>query len=303
MASVIIFGPTGNVGSYAARTAQELGAKVFLAMRDTKKQIPGLSPEEEEKGNYERIQADLSKPDSVTAAVESSGAKRAFIYLIWGVDLQPSMIALKTAGIEFVTFLSSFTVAGKAKVTPADLIPYAHLHVENILDEVFGEENCVAIRPGGFATNIVRHKDDIAAGEFKSYGPEFPVDCITPGDMGRVSGTVLAQGPKNNQRKIYLYGPQILTHGTACQAVGKVIGKDVKVTLISEQEQLDAHARDGLPKHLSEYMVKLFNNEKNGIPHHRPEYDTGVKNVELYTGRPSMAFEDWVKDNMGLFGG
>ena len=40
MGKVIVFGPTGNIGSVAAVTAQEKGAKVYLAMRDPKKTIP-----------------------------------------------------------------------------------------------------------------------------------------------------------------------------------------------------------------------------------------------------------------------
>lgn len=304
MASVIVFGPTGNVGSYVARTAQELGAKVSLAMRDTKKSIPGLSPEKEKQGNYQRVQADFSSPDSVAAAVKSSGATRAFIYLVWGApDTRASITALKSAGIEFVTFLSSFTVHGeKRDVPPEALIPYGHAQVEIILDEVFGEENYVAIRPGGFATNIIQFKDGIAAGEFSSYGPEFPIDCITPGDMGRVSGTILVQGPKNNQRKVYLYGPQTLTHGTASQLVGKIVGKDVKIKVLTAQQDLEKHIEKGIPKPLAEYLIKLFENEKQGKPHFRADYETGVKNVELYTGRPSTPFEEWVKDNKQLFG-
>jgi uncharacterized protein YbjT (DUF2867 family) len=40
---VIVFGPTGNIGSITAQTASKKGAKVYLAMRDPKKTIPGLS--------------------------------------------------------------------------------------------------------------------------------------------------------------------------------------------------------------------------------------------------------------------
>ena len=40
--NVIIFGPTGAVGTAAAREAGKRGAKVWLAMRDTNKKIPGL---------------------------------------------------------------------------------------------------------------------------------------------------------------------------------------------------------------------------------------------------------------------
>ncbi|KAJ5246575.1 hypothetical protein N7468_001558 [Penicillium chermesinum] len=302
MTSVIVFGPTGNVGSYVARTAEALGAKVFLAMRDPSKPIPGLSPEQEKNGNYERVHADLSKPDSITAAVKSSGAKRAFIYLIWGSDPRATITALKSAGIEFVTFLSSFTIAGELRdIAPSEPVPYAHAQVEIALDEIFGEENYVAIRPGGFATNIGQFKHGIAAGEVKTYGSDFPMDGITPGDMGRVSGTVLVQGSKHDQRKVYLYGPQLVTYGAAAQAVGKALGKEVKITTISAQEELDRSVKQGVPRPLAEYLVSLYEKNKNGVLYPRVNYEVGVQNVELYTGRPATSFKDWVKENKDLF--
>lgn len=46
----IVFGPTGHVGSAAARTAQQGGAKVVLALRDTLRPIPGLTLEQEGRG-------------------------------------------------------------------------------------------------------------------------------------------------------------------------------------------------------------------------------------------------------------
>ena len=78
-ASVIVFGPTGQVGSVAARTAAEHGVKVWLAMRDTNKIIPGLTEDLERTGGFHGIQTKLRELKSVTQAVKISGAKSAFI--------------------------------------------------------------------------------------------------------------------------------------------------------------------------------------------------------------------------------
>lgn len=115
MSSVIIYGPTGNVGSATAIAAHELGAKVFLAGRDISKPIPGLT---DEQAAPTRVKADLTDPASVTQSVKSSGATRAFVYL---VPPGPSQVpdhmlstfqALKDGGIEFVgeTALSLFAL-------------------------------------------------------------------------------------------------------------------------------------------------------------------------------------------------
>lgn len=303
MSTVIVFGPTGNIGSVAARTAQEHGAKVVLAMRDPKKTIPGLSSQQEQAGGFERVQADMTDAASVAAAVKKSGAKRAFIYVAFGTPdhMKSTLEALKSAGIEFVVFLSSYTISGEPKdVEPSDVIPYIHAQVEINLDEVFGPENYVAVRPGGFATNTLRNKSDIVAGEVKLYTPNFKLDCVTPIDMGRVSGTILAQGPKNGQRKVYVYGPQIITLSDAIQTIAKVLGKTVKISTINAEEAIEQHLSHRVPKPLAEYMVRRFGpDEDANIP--RAHYEEGVQNVQLYTGVPATGFEEWVTANKGLF--
>ncbi|CAG8397754.1 unnamed protein product [Penicillium salamii] len=301
--SVIVFGPTGSVASVAALTAQEHGAEVYLAMRDTQKQIPGLSPENEQKGGFKRLQADLTSPESVAAAVKSSGAKRAFTYLAFGTPdhMRGTFAAMKSAGIEFVVFLSSYTIAGEPKdVSPADLIPYVHAQVEISLDEIYGPGNYVALRPGGFATNLLRFKKGIQAGEVKIWAPGFKFDCITPGDMGRVGGTILVHGPKNGQRKVYLHGPNLIAQGDAIVAIGKVIGKDITLATIGEKEALDEYIAGGISKPLAEYMVQKSASTSNELTDWDC-YDIGVENVELYTGKPSTKFEDWVEENKELF--
>ena len=95
----IIFGPTGAVGSAAARTASQLGAPVVLAMRDTSKSIPGISPSTLASSQFQRVYADLTKPESVFNAVRTTQAARAFIYVAHGSDMRSTITALKDAGV------------------------------------------------------------------------------------------------------------------------------------------------------------------------------------------------------------
>lgn len=303
MSTVIVFGPTGNIASVAASTAQEKGAKVFLAMRDPKKPIPGLSPDREREGGFERVQADLTKPDTVAAAVKTAGAKRAFIYVAHGSPdhMKSTLTALKSAGIKFVVFLSSFTVSGEPRdIPPSDLISYIHAQVELSLDEVFGEDNYVAVRPGSFATNLLRFSGAINSCDVRLFGGDFVFDCITPIDMGTVSGTILAEGSRNGQRKVYLYGPQVLSQKDAIEIIARVLGKSITITNIGADEGLEQYTAAGFPKPLAEYMVeKMKTKPEEGLG--RTFYETGVENVQLYTGKPSVGFEDWVAANKGLF--
>jgi len=108
----LIFGATGAVGSAAARTAHGHGAEVILASRGISKPIPRLTSTQEQAGGFKRVQADLLNPDSVRAAVTKSGAKHAFIYAaLQSTDyMRATVEALKSAGIEFVVFLSSSSI-------------------------------------------------------------------------------------------------------------------------------------------------------------------------------------------------
>ena len=303
MSTVIVFGPTGNIASVAACTAQEKGAKVFLAMRDPQKSIPGLSAEREREGGFERVQADLTKPDTVAAAVKTSGAKRAFIYVAHGTPdhMKSALTALKSAGVEFAVFLSSSTIPGEPRdVPPSNLVPYLHAQVELNLDDVFGSDNYVAVRPGGFATNMLRFRNAINSGDVRVYGGDSKFDYITPTDMGRVSGTILVEGPRNGQRKVYLYGPQALSQKSAIEVAAKVLDKSITITGISEDEGLEQYVKEGIPKPVAEDLIGVLKNNPDDATW-RPFYEAGVENVHLYTGKPALGFEEWVVANKALF--
>ncbi|ROW02260.1 hypothetical protein VSDG_02399 [Cytospora chrysosperma] len=307
MATVIVFGPTGNNASVAAQTAHQLGAKVWLAMRDPSKAIPGLTPAAEKAGNYSRVYADLSKADTVAAAVKAAGATRAFIYIAPGTPdyMKGTAEALKAAGVEFVVLLSSFTIGHTqpADVQPSESIPYAHARVEITLDELYGPDGYVAVRPGGFATNLLRQKEGIRAGEVKMYGPGFKTDCITPVDMGGVIGTILADGPQDEQRKVFLYGPQILSQKQALEIIGEVLGKEVKVLGIVAEEALAQYLAKGAPKPMAEYMIRSLGDTNPDLEDGSwlAHYKEGVDNVKKYTGKPATGFREWVEANSELF--
>ena len=303
MSSVIVFGPTGRVASIAALTAQEKGAQVYLAMRDPTKSIPNLDADQEQTRGFKRLQADLTKPDTVLAAVRTSGATKAFIYLAWGTPdhMKATVEALQSGGIEFVVFLSSYSVSGElSEVLPKNLIPYSHAQVEISLREVFGQDNFVALRPGGFAANMLRYKSGVQNGEVKIYAPDFTMDGITSVDMGRVAGTLLVRGSHGGNNAIYLYGPQIISQADAIRTIAEVLGKEIKITESTAEEAYDEYIGHGMPKPIVEYIMRVYVDAKdNGMG--RSFYETGVENVQLYTGQPATTFKDWVADNKALF--
>lgn len=306
---VIVFGPTGNIGSVAAQTASKKGANVYLAMRDPKKAIPGLTREAEQSGKYERVQADLTDAETVRSAVEKSGAEAAFLYLTFGSSdhMLATFQALKDGGIKHVVFLSSLTVPKEnlGDVKPEDLISYAHSQAELSMRKVFAKEQLVAVRPGSFATNVLHHKIGITERKVKLLKYDFHADMITNEDMGEVSGTVLVEGQRNGQDFIYLFGPDMLAEDTTFQILGKVLGEEIEVVKVDDEEGLQELLREGLPPPIAKYLVKLMvdmeASGKSGSLLEEGRHEEGVENVKNYTGHPPLGFEEWAGRNKQMF--
>ncbi|KAJ7724659.1 hypothetical protein B0H16DRAFT_1595909 [Mycena metata] len=311
---VLVFGATGAVGSACARHAQSLGASVTLAVRDIAKPIPGLSAEQEKAGGYKRVQADLTQPETVSAAVKQSGAKHAFVYLVFPRPGQPyanrpALEALKAAGVEFVVFLSSYSVEmyepALDSIPASEIIPYAHAQVEIALEEIFGKSGYVALRPGGFASNLVRQAGMVKAGSVKMPHPEQEFDWIVPEDIGRAGGTILAGGPSSTggEKSVLLCGPELISHRDAVKTIGRVLGKEVAVEAVSGEEAVKGMVAGGIPEPLAKYLVKnpdLRNVAVTETVFTSNRYKVAVENVRKYAGKVTTLVE-WATENKVAF--
>jgi uncharacterized protein YbjT (DUF2867 family) len=304
--TTIIFGPTGHVASAAAITAQQLGAKVVLALRDTSKPIPGLTDAQEKSGGFERVQADLNKPETIEAAVRATGAKHAFIYLAYGSqdNMRGTIDALKSSGVEFVVFLSSFSVQGDLKsIEPTVFIPYLHGQVELKLKDVFGTDGYIALRPAFFNTNARWWAGMIREGEVKIAYPNSCFDWISPGDIGRVAGKFLVQGIQatagaEERNFVTLCGPKLVSQGDAMGIFGRAIGKDVKVTEVDAEEGTKILIEGGVPDFVAGPLVKVL---AGASQYEGERYTEGVQNLKKYAGQVT-SLEEWAAANKEVFG-
>ncbi|KAJ5594965.1 uncharacterized protein N7459_001173 [Penicillium hispanicum] len=297
--NVIIFGATGAVGSSAALKAHQEGAKVSLAMRDPSKPIPILSGI-----SAERVQADLTNPETIRAAVQQTGAKFAFIYAAFGTSdhMRSSIEALKEAGIEFVVFLSSYAIdssphRGDARaVPPSDFIPWVHAQIELVLEDVFGKDAFVAVRPAYFASNLHMMKNDIVKEDavVRHANPEAEFDWISPYDIGQVAGAVLAHS--TNGHIVGLVGPERMSVRDALGHVGRVLGKEIKVTTIPKEEAVDGFKQHGIPPPVAEWLVNDVT-ETPGAFFRAPTYQEAAGNIQKYTQKDPVRFEQWIAEN------
>ena len=306
--TVLVFGPTGAVAGVAARTAHENGAKVCVAMRDPSKAIFSLDHD------VERVQADLTEPATVQAAVRQTGATRVFLYRVIGtVDHMKTIVeVLKAAGVELVVFLSSYSVVGDPRdVLPSEFIPNSHAQVEVHLKETFGADGHVALRPAWFASNARQWSAAIrATGQRSILYPEAVFDWIAPSDVGRVAGTILARGLHGGSHgtdahnPVNLCGPQLMTQREAVAVIGRTIQKDITVRDADEEEGLKIFTDEyHLPPPVAKYLVatlrKAASDEEERYQGHR--YEEAVANVEKYAGTAPVTFPEWVEANREVF--
>lgn len=294
--SVIIFGPTGDVGSAAALQAYKEGAKVTLAMRDTTKNIPSLSGI-----TLDRLEADLTKPETIKAAVRQSGAKSAFIYVIFGTSdhMRASIEALKEANIETPVLLSSYSVQSDIRsVSPEDHVPWVHAQVEISLEEIYGKEGFVAVRPNYFASNIFWFKAGIQAGVVRHANPGAEYDWISPEDIGRVCGSILARGLK--PRIVWVMGSEKMALKDAIGVVARALGREIPVTRITAHEALEEFLKNGTPEHTARWIVRYIT-ENAGYEFKTAVVEEARGNVLKYTHRVPVKFDQWVNGNLAKF--
>jgi hypothetical protein len=283
-------------------------------MRNPEKRIPHLSVEQEQAGGFERIHADLTKPDTIRAAVTKTGAKHAFIYVVFGTadNMRSSIEALKSAGIEFVVLLSSSAVQGESiddlkSIPPSNSVAYAHAQVEINLAEIFGHRGFVAVRPGYFASNSMQWRTMITAGEVKILYPDVKFDWISPEDIGKVCGALAAGRSQaaREQNAISLYGPELTSLRDAVAIMGSVFGKNIKVTELDEQGGLEAMKVSGIPEPVAKHLVKVLRRrmglEESDELSFDQAYEDARDNVFKYSGKMPMRFEQWTAENKHEF--
>lgn len=300
--NVLVFGPTGGVGNAVALEAGKRSTKVWLGMRDPSKSIPGLSAaDDSDDSKFERIKADLSNAESVKAALQKSGAKAVFVYLIHGPGgLKGAVEAMKDAGVTNVVLLSSFTIKNGLDVrdvTQDWFISYIHAQAELLLEDA-GLPH-VALRPASFASNQFKQNLNTKTTPKELYtwedGSIRMMDNIVPLDIGRVGGAVLVDKPSSkNKEIIYLFGPKIISEMQSAEIIRDNAKADIKIVQQTPDEWTERMKGTGIPPPVLENLVKAQTMTDHGL------YDgdlprEGTENIKKYSGYEPTEFEDYAQ--------
>ncbi|KAJ4393061.1 hypothetical protein N0V93_002268 [Gnomoniopsis smithogilvyi] len=272
--NVIVFGPTGTVGGITALEASKRGAKVWLAMH-------------------------LTDPASVTKVAQESGAKAAYIYLIHSADMRSSLQALRDGGIEYVVFLSSYTVTGNLRQhTKENWIPWVHAQVEIALEEI-GFPHVTALRPAYFASNFYKNYLDrsVKPPKISYIYADAVADLIAPEDIGAVGGAVLVERPQDGKEVIVQCGPQLLTLEQGLELIKKITGrKDLETKPMPKDEYIQDLVDRGLPPPLVHYLADAAEKQRRAQDlYPKSIYEPAVAVTKKYAGKDPMRFEEYIE--------
>nr|GAT45697.1 predicted protein [Mycena chlorophos] len=302
--SVLVFGPTGNVGGFIALEAHKRGAKVWLAMRDTTKEIPAIPTDVETKGNFSRVQADLLDAASVGRAVNESGAAAVFLYVPHGSpDFGRSMLkAMYDAGVEYIVFLSVRLTGDLRAIPQSNWNAYVHAQIEIGAEEI-GFPLFTALHPGWFASNYLKN---FLAPPVAGKPPKAMIvyedsifDNIAPEDIGAVGGAVLVERPQSptpgsmSKKEIFLMGPDLRPVKENWELIKNITSRhDMDTSLTSPDAFKETLIANGVPPAVAETILGGLEKARGGIPEaeHRP----AVENVQKYSGRPATGFGDYI---------
>jgi uncharacterized protein YbjT (DUF2867 family) len=147
-----------------------------------------------------------------------------------------------------------------------------------------------------------------AGGAVKVAYPEVVFDWIVPEDIGRAGASILVGGPSSTGGKtnVLLCGPEVISQGDAVKVIGKVVGKEVTVEAIVDEEAVKVMAASGLPEPLARYLVRTLANGFEGASvsseafFGSDQYKVAVENVRKYAGKATTLVE-WTTENKGAF--
>lgn len=307
---VIIFGPTGDVGGAAALEASKRNATVWLAMRHVTKPIAAISSIREHSALFHRVQADLMDPDSVKSAIAQSGARTAFVYLMFGMPtMEPTFRAMKDAGLEHVVFLSVFSIhpdEDKSRISPARVIPFVHAQAEIAIEQA--GLSYTTLRVGQFSSNILKQGIDRSKTPWEAniVMDKSPRDNISPDDIGKVAGAMLVDPVvMASPQVIYLLGPSLLDESQMVSAVGRISGVEITVHEHTPAEMAAFLKGLGMPLPLMDYMQSVWEGDEwwtGDLPFPGLEYPEVLQNVKKYSGYEPETFEQYVAARIGLSG-
>lgn len=272
----LVTGATGNAGREVAAALVAAGAEVRGLVRDDAADLPeGVTA----------VRGDLNDPSSLAAAL--AGCQGVFL-LPGYADMPGLMAAATSAGVRRVVQLTGSSAGVHA---PGNAIASYMAASEDAVRA--SELDWTILRPVAFASNALRWRDQIAAGDIVTAPfAEHRAAVLHPADIGEVAAIALVDGRYAGEI-LPLTGPQAMTPAEQVAALAGVLER----TLVF-RPQPDDEARASMERAMPvAYVDAFFDFYTGGTIDESPVLPTVLE----VTGHPARTFQDWAHQHADAF--
>ena len=272
---VLVTGATGNVGRNLVEELVGKGVDVRALTRNPERaRFPEAA---------EVAAGDLSAPETLTTAME-------------GVD-----------GLHLINFDAGEYGPTMLETGPAIVWMAQEAGVRRITVLCGGEEGSVerAVRESDLEWTLLQPVE-FMAGHDADWGESICAEGVVrepfagrksalvhEADIGAVAATILAEGGYGGET-LPVTGPEALTLSEKVGIIEEVVGRDVKLIELTEEQAREKWRSEGYPDELIEFLVSVYGDT--------PEIGyTVAPTVERVTGRPPRTFAEWVAEHADAF--
>ncbi|MEJ3653228.1 NAD(P)H-binding protein [Actinomycetes bacterium KLBMP 9759] len=275
--TIVVAGATGTVGRRIVAELDAAGERVRALSRSPER---AALPE-----SVEVVEADLADPESLRPALVGATALHLINFDAGGehgpapLRTGPEIVRLAVgAGVERITVLLG---AGDG----------------NVEDAVSGSGiSWTFLKPVEFMTGALDWAESIRSeGVVREPFVERRSAMVHPADIGAVAAEVLT-GEGHSGETYVITGPQSLSVSDKVTVLSEVLGRELKLVEMSEDEARSQWAAAGLPADVVDYLI--------GAMKETPESGSTVSStVEAVTGRKPLDFRQWAQENIDAFDG
>lgn len=276
--TILVTGARGHVGRAVLTELLGAGETVRASSRAPQQ---GDFPDD-----VEVVHADLNDPATFSKAL--TGVRKVFLYAHSKTGAEFATAA-RDAGVEHVVLLSSSAVLlPDARTNPISL---QHLAVERALDKA--GLNRTFIRPGYFATNMLRWKSIRAERVLRTPFPESTISPVHERDIAAVAVHAL----RNDFHRMTAYpvlGAGPITVREQVAAIAEALGELVQLLEVD----LDTYRAELLTQ-LPASAVEGLLRSRGSVPPLPIQLATDA--VPELLGRPALTFAEWARDHADNF--
>jgi len=282
---ILVIGATGNIGSEATQQLVSKGADVRVLARDTAKARAVLGPK------VEVVQGDLSRPDTVAAAM--AGAEKLFLVTPLHLDQiamkSAAIQAAKKAGVKHIVMSTGIGAAPDAGVE------IGRWHGKNQEEVKATGIAYTFLQPTFFMQNMLMFADAIRAqGAFYLPLGDSKVSWVDARDIAEV-GVVALTGAGHENKEYPITGGEAINCAGMAQTISGVLGKTVNYVDVPLAAAKEGMTAAGMPEKLADMMNELYALGPAG--HLAYVADT----VERVTGHPPRSFRQFAMDHAAAF--